>query len=239
MANSFFQFKQFRIEQGNCGMKVTTEGCLFGALNLTPNSFSPSRILDIGTGTGLLALMKAQQTEACIDAIEIDKTAFQQAKTNFKNSPWSNRLSVIHTDLLEFQPNCLYDQIICNPPFFQDNQLGSNNQKNKAIHNSSLPFEDLATSISRLIHPEKGIASVLYPEYEMGLFSQKMQERGFYVVADIKIHNQRDKPIFRRVKSFSQIKPELEIAETFIIKEESGGYTYQFINLLKDYYLHL
>tara|TARA_R110001599_G_scaffold286959_1_gene489453 strand:- start:687 stop:1406 length:720 start_codon:yes stop_codon:yes gene_type:complete len=239
MANSFFQFKQFRIEQGNCGMKVTTEGCLFGTLNLVPASFLPQRILDIGTGTGLLALMKAQQTEAKIDGIEIDETAFQQAKVNFENSPWSNHLSAIHVDLLEFQPKHLYDQIICNPPFFQDNQLGNNRQKNKAIHNSSLSFDDLVTGISRLLNPETGIASVLYPDYEMGVFSQKMEERGFYTVADVQIHNQVDNPIFRRVKSFSRIKPKVTTTETFIIKENSGAYTEEFIRLLKDYYLHL
>ncbi|KOF01755.1 hypothetical protein OB69_15520 [Roseivirga seohaensis subsp. aquiponti] len=239
MANSFFQFKQFRIEQGNCGMKVTTEGCLFGALRLTPSTFNPKRILDIGTGTGLLALIKAQQTDAFIDAVEIDETAFKQAKVNFESSPWSNRLSAFHTDLLEFEPNHLYDYIVCNPPFFQDNQLGSNRQKNQAIHNSSLTFEDLATSISRLLNSEKGIASVIYPEYEMSLFSQKMQERGFHVVADIRVLNQRSKPVFRKVKSFSLIKPELEITETLIIKEENGAYTDQFTHLLKDYYLHL
>ncbi len=239
MANSFFQFKQFRIEQGNCGMKVTTEGCLFGVLNLVHSTFHPQRILDIGTGTGLLALMKAQQTEAKIDGIEIDETAFQQAKVNFENSPWANRLSAIHVDLLEFKPKHLYDQIICNPPFFQDNQLGNNSQKNRAIHNSSLSFDDLATSISRLLNPESGIVSVLYPDYEMGVFSQKMEERGFYTVADVQIHNQVDKPIFRRAKSFSRIKPDLTIAETFIIKESSGAYTEHFVRLLKDYYLHL
>ncbi|WP_323757147.1 tRNA1(Val) (adenine(37)-N6)-methyltransferase [Roseivirga sp.] len=239
MANSFFQFKQFMIEQRNCGMKVTTEGCLFGALNLAPASFQPQNILDIGTGTGLLALMKAQQTEAKIDGIEIDEIAFQQAKTNFENSPWLNRLSAINVDLLEFKPNGLYDLIICNPPFFQDNQLGSNHQKNRAIHNSNLSFEDLATGISRLLNPETGIASVLYPDYEMGLFSQKMEERGFYTVADVQIHNRVGKPIFRRVKSFSRRQPEVKTTKTLIIKESNGAYTEEFIRLLKDYYLHL
>ncbi|KYG71341.1 tRNA1Val (adenine37-N6)-methyltransferase [Roseivirga ehrenbergii] len=239
MANSFFQFKQFRIEQGNCGMKVTTEGCLFGALRLTPSTFKPKRILDIGTGTGLLALMKAQQTEGLIDAVEIDETAFKQAKSNFENSLWSNRLSAFHTDLLEFEPNRLYDHIICNPPFFQDNQLGSNRQKNQAIHNSNLTFDDLAANISRLLKPETGIVSVLYPEYEMEIFKKKMEERGFYELVDIQIHNQIDKPIFRRIKSFSRIQPKHITVEKFLIKENNSTYTDQFISLLKDYYLHL
>ncbi|MGW8123048.1 tRNA1(Val) (adenine(37)-N6)-methyltransferase [Roseivirga echinicomitans] len=238
MANSFFQFKQFRIEQGNCGMKVTTEGCILGALPTSSDS-KPLRILDIGTGTGLLALMKAQQTAAQIDAIEIDEAAFTQAKANFENSPWSNRLTAIHTDLLAFEPNLCYDQIICNPPFFQDNQLGSDSQKNKAIHNANLSFDDLASSIAQLLKPTTGIASVLYPDYEMGVFSQKMEERGFYIIEDIQIHNQVCKPIFRRVKSFSRAKPSSQKSETFIIKANNGGYTEQFVRLLKDFYLHL
>lgn len=239
MANSFFQFKQFRIDQGNCGMKVTTEGCIFGALPTFSNGLKPNKVLDIGTGTGLLALMKAQQTEAQIDAIEIDEIAYEQAKANFENSSWANRLSVFHVDLLEFKPNLYYDQIICNPPFFQDNQLGTNSRKNKAIHNSNLSFDDLAAGISRLLTPETGVASVLYPEHEMNVFSQKMKQKGFNVVADIQVYNQIGKPTFRRIKSFSQMKTESKVPKTFIIKEQDGAYTKQFVHLLKDYYLHL
>src|SRR5262245_3491214 len=125
MANNYFQFKQFTIHQDRCAMKVTTDSCLFGAWVASRESAARSspgtrrRILDIGGGTGLLALMLAQRTNAFIDSIEIDKDAFQQAEENVKASPWSDRISLYHGDAREFSFQHKYQTIICNPPFYE------------------------------------------------------------------------------------------------------------------------
>jgi tRNA1Val (adenine37-N6)-methyltransferase len=239
MPNTYFQFKQFRIEQGNCGMKVTTEACLFGAL---ASQFLPEnceRILDIGTGTGLLALMLAQSSKASIHALEIDNDAFQQAKENFQHSPWSEKLSIEHRDLNEYQPDIQFDFIICNPPFFEKNQLGKKEHKNKAIHNFTLGFEVLAKAIERLLTPENGLAIVLYPEYEMSLFQKEMTALNFEVLHSVNIHNQIHKPIFRQIKVFTKKKSASPQNQSLIIKRENGDYTSEFTSLLEAYYLHL
>lgn len=239
MPNTYFQFKQFRIEQGNCGMKVTTEACLFGALatQLVPENCQ--RILDIGTGTGLLALMLAQSSKASIHALEIDNDAFQQAKENFQLSPWAERLSIEHCDLNDYHPDIPFDFIICNPPFFEKNQLGKKENKNKAIHNFGLGFEALAQAIEKLLNPENGLAIVLYPEYEMSLFKKSMVALGLEEHISIDLHNQADKPIFRQIKVFSKHKSASIQNQRLVIKNQNGEYTPDFIDLLKDYYLHL
>ncbi|HEX5652644.1 MAG TPA: methyltransferase, partial [Chitinophagaceae bacterium] len=127
MANSWFRFKQFTIHQDRCAMKVTTDACLFGAwvteqiLNadkLTPIT-EARKILDIGTGSGLLALMLAQQTAHSIDALEIDQQAFEQARENIQASSWPDSIAMIHADARTFQPEFHYDIIISNPPFYE------------------------------------------------------------------------------------------------------------------------
>ena len=238
MPNSHFQFKQFRIEQGNCGMKVTTEGCILGALASQIVS-EPIRVLDIGTGTGVLALIFAQANpETIIDAIEIDTQAFDQAQLNFGNSPWHDRLNAFNVPLNDFKPVQQYDHIICNPPFFKKNQQGICQQKNKAIHNDHLTFEDLANGLSKLLAPEV-IATILYPEYEMQVFSAQLKDIGFHEASGCTVFDKEDKAIFRQVKSFSFVKSNTTESQKLIIKNDDGSYTQEFTKLLKPYYLHL
>jgi tRNA1Val (adenine37-N6)-methyltransferase len=239
MPNTYFQFKQFRIEQGNCGMKVTTEACLFGALAAQLLPENCERILDIGTGTGLLALMLAQSSIAKIHPLEIDDHAFQQAKENFQHSPWAERLFIEHCDLRDYHPDVPFDFIICNPPFFEKNQLGKKETKNKAIHNFSLGFEALAQGIKTLLSPEQGLSIVLYPEYEMSVFKKSMVALGLEEHVSIDIYNQTDKPVFRQIKVFSKKKSASPENQRLIIKKENGEYTQEFISLMEAYYLHL
>src|ERR1700749_3701473 len=114
-------------------MKVCTDACIFGAFaaNIVRRTSNIIRILDIGTGTGLLSLMLAQQADVIIDAIEIDADAYQQAQDNFTASPWKERLTVINKDILAFTVNKKYDGIISNPPFFENDLLSDNQEKNK------------------------------------------------------------------------------------------------------------
>lgn len=239
MANSYFQFKQFRIEQGNCGMKVTTEACLFGALMAQSLPSNCKNILDIGTGTGLLALMLAQKCKAQIHALEIDAAAFNQAKHNFNYAPWRERLTVNHIDLKNFESHITFDLIICNPPFFKKNQLGKNKSKNTALHNDSLSFEALANGIAQLINKEKGQAAVLYPPYEMALFENEMANLGFHPQSTFTILNQKGLPIFRQVKVFAHLTSQANFTKEIMIKNSDSTYSTTFIDLLKDYYLHL
>lgn len=220
-------------------MKVTTEACLFGALatQLVPENCE--RILDIGTGTGLLALMLAQSSKASIHALEIDNEAFQQAKENFQHSPWAERLSIECCDLNDYDSDIPFDFIICNPPFFEKNQLGKEENKNKAIHNFSLGFEALAQAIEKLLNPENGLAIVLYPEYEMSLFKKSMVALGLEEHRSIELHNQADTTAFRQIKVFTKKKSAFIQNQRLVIKNQNGEYTPDFIDLLKDYYLHL
>ena len=118
--NSWFQFKQFTVHQDKCAMKVCTDACLFGAWvanKLVQNKITAKNILDIGCGTGLLSLMLAQKTNAVIDSVEIDASAFDQAKQNISLSSWKEKIQLYHNSINNFEPLTRYDFIICNPPF--------------------------------------------------------------------------------------------------------------------------
>ncbi len=238
MPNSYFQFKQFRIDQGQTAMKVTTEACLFGALSekLTqPKSLN--RILDIGTGTGLLALMKAQQTDCPIDGIELDDLAFLQAKENFSNSPWSEQLRAIPENINSYSPDFQYDLIISNPPFFKDHFQSADLKRNLALHSNSLSYEQLADVISKLLSAS-GVAHILLPPQPMSILIGLMEKMGLYAIEKIEVFNHPDKPIFREIVSFSRKKVPLK-RSTILIKDELNEYAEAFVQLLRPYYLHL
>lgn len=239
MPNSFFQFKQFKIDQELSGMKVTTDACLFGGLVAKKvQALQPTRILDIGTGTGLLALMLAQQTECPVDAIEVDRAAFNQARQNFETSPWTSRLQAYHMPVQDFETEWKYDLIICNPPFFSNHQQGIDAGKNKALHTDQLSFEDLTTVITQHLS-EKGKAYVLLPEYEMSLFSALMSEKGLSCFEQTRVLNNPGKAVFRCINGFSAEETAPVSEAELVIRADQNEYSDQFTALLKDYYLHL
>ncbi len=148
-------------------MKVCTDACLFGALVADQvKTKASTNILDIGTGTGLLSLMLAQRVPALIDAVEIDEAAYQQAKENFEQSPWKERLSIFNTDILKFDAGKKYDCIISNPPFFENDLKSSDKNKNAAKHDTTLTLEQLLQTVQKLLN-EDGSFAVLLPYHRI------------------------------------------------------------------------
>lgn len=152
-----FTFKQFAIEQDRCAMKIGTDGVLLGAW--APIDNHPFSILDIGTGTGIIALMLAQRSAAQqIDALEIDEAAYEQATDNFENSPWNDRLFCFHAGLDEFieEPEEEYDLIVSNPPFYSEDYKTENESRDLARFQDAMPFEQLLEAADLLLS-EHGI----------------------------------------------------------------------------------
>lgn len=235
MPNTYFQFKQFRVNQEKAGMKVTTDGCLMGAWVSSQLTEEPKRILDIGTGTGLLALMLAQSTRhSIIDAIEINKEACEQAIENFSAAQWHSRLSVIPSSLQNLTAHYPYDCIVCNPPFFQQNLKGANQQKNQALHNDTLPFHELASGIKKHLS-EHGAAFVMYPEWEMNQFLEKATHASLHPHLQLIIRNQDEGRVFRIITQLGRAKRPL-ITHHLSIRHGTH-YSRSFSTLLSPFYL--
>lgn len=239
MPNNYFQFRQFKIIQQKSGMKVTTDGCLFGswiADEILQLASEPKNILDIGAGTGLLSLMVAQvTTDAKITALEINKEAHQESTHNFLQSDWHARMRCIHTSLQDFFPDTDYDLILCNPPFFKNSPQSIKKHKNQAIHAISLSMEDLASHASQLLS-ENGRFYALYPAREMEEFIPIAETSGLLLTKKIVVRNEMEKPAFRIMGVFDRqenIPTEAEI----IIKTSENNYTKECWKLLEPYYL--
>jgi tRNA1Val (adenine37-N6)-methyltransferase len=237
MPNNYFQFKQFTVFQDKCAMKVCTDACLFGALvaNCPPPT---ANCLDIGTGTGLLSLMIAQKdTLAKIDAVEIDNAAAEQAKQNFSASPWAERMHVFNTDILSFKPNKKYDNIISNPPFFEDDLKSPDQVKNNAKHDTALSLIELLQIVQMHLN-EDGLFAVLLPYHRVNYFIEEADNTGLYLTKQILVKQTGTHDFFRGILFFSKTKNLLQNTE-ITIKDNKEKYTTEFTTALKDYYLHL
>ncbi len=238
MSNNWFQFKQFRIDQGQCAMKVTTDACIQGAW--TPLPRTVKRILDVGTGTGLLALMLAQRHEsALIDAVEYDATAADQAKENVSLSPWSERITVRCSDIRSFETSEKYDLIICNPPFFDNALLGPKNKKNTARHTIALSKEELADAIIKYLTPN-GHCSILLPVPEYKYWLSVAEKFGLFPREILLIrHRPRSEP--KRIVAIMQQGVAGSGGEDhqLTIMHEDGTYTDQFGEMLRPFYLNM
>ena len=161
MSNDYFQFRQFVVHQQRCAMKVGTDGTLLGAWAAAPSG--QCRILDIGTGTGLIALMMAQRfPEAEVTGIDIDEDAVAQADENVRLSPFSERVSICHLDILNFADTIGFDAIVSNPPYFVDSLACPDDQRTIARHAVSLTYEQLMHQAYHLLKDE-GRFSVVVP----------------------------------------------------------------------------
>lgn len=236
MANTFFKFKQFTIQQELCAMKVCTDSCLFGAMvahyieNKKVNS-----ILDIGTGTGLLTLMLAQKTLANIDAVEINQAACLQAKQNFESSPWKNRIHLFETSVQDFKPNKKYDFIISNPPFFENHLKSELQNKNIALHSDQLTLKELVFSVEKLLTND-GVFAVILPFERTEYFINQMPS--LFLIKKINTFQTHTHKTFRSILIFSRTESVL-LERNIYIKDSTNNYTTEFIKFLQDYYLYL
>lgn len=219
-------------------MKVCTDACLFGAYMATElQILSPNNILDIGTGTGLLSLMLAQKTGACIEAVEIDSTAFEQAKENFTASPWKEKISIYNTGIAKLEAGKKYDHIISNPPFFEADLRSNDEKKNFAKHDSSLTLENLLNAVDTHLTPE-GSFSVLLPFHRTAYFEAAAAKLHFYPAKKILVKQTPKHNYFRSILIFSR-KKTTTLTEEIVTKNQEGNYSTEFTTLLKDYYLYL
>ena len=179
MANGYFQFKQFTIRQQHCAMKVGTDGTLLGAW--AQASAGLCRVLDVGTGTGLIALMMAQRyPEARAIAIDIDEKAVFQAQENVSASPFADRIKVIEADVQTFEDSEKFDSIVCNPPFFEDSLVCPDPQRTEARHTVSLGYRQLMASAFRLLK-DNGRFSVIIPADCRSRLESEAHLRGFFI----------------------------------------------------------
>jgi tRNA1Val (adenine37-N6)-methyltransferase len=238
MANTYFQFKQFRVEQDKCAMKVCTDSCLFGAYIGVAEA---RRVLDIGAGTGLLSLMAAQRSTAYIDAVEINPEAQLQAKANFKASPWSDRLRLYPMPLQEFAEynQQQYDVILSNPPFFLSSLKSTDVAKNTAKHTGELLFEDILQFAQQHLH-RNGVLYLLLPPAEAVLFGKAAEAYGLYIAETVEVFTYIGGKCIRHIQTYTFTESPVHVVkQLYIRKEDKVTYTSAFVELLREYYLQL
>lgn len=235
MANQYFQFKQFLIEQDNCAMKVGTDSVLLVALT---SVYNINYALDIGTGTGILALMLAQKSETIqFDAIEIDEQAFLQASNNFSTSKFSDQIKPHLIALQQFVANKQYDLIITNPPYFisKSNYSIADLQRAKARHDNDLTFEELIDCVQKIMSSQ-GVFKLILPVNEAAIFKKLALQKGLFCSESVFIKPKISKPSNRVIMSF--INQNVAETETeFIIYNEDNTQTEGYKNLTSEYYL--
>ena len=235
MATPFFTFKQFTIHHDRCAMKVGTDGVLLGAWT---NVDSSSRILDIGTGTGLIALMLAQRNpEAFITAIDIDTEAVEQAHENILCSPWKNRVEVVRQDICTYTPDTLFDTIVSNPPYFIDSLKCPNNQRNTARHTDTLDAEHLLSKVAELLIPN-GRFSLILPADQINDLIRLATKHNLYPSRHTAVITRPGLAPKRTLIEFRKKKETLQTDE-LVIELERHVYSADYIALTKDFYLKM
>lgn len=234
-----FKFKQFTINQDRCAMKVGTDGVLLGAW--VPIVNRPFSVLDIGAGTGLIALMLAQRSGAeQIDALEIDEEAYEQAVDNFENSPWGDRLFCYHAGLDEFmeEPEDEYDLIVSNPPFYSEDYKSNDEQRDLARFQDALPFEDLVEAADLLLS-ENGVFAVIIPFSEEERFVALAKEFELYPIKITRVKGTPTAIIKRSLLAFSRNEGAKVIVDELIIEIARHDYTEDYVKLTKEFYLKM
>jgi tRNA1Val (adenine37-N6)-methyltransferase len=235
MPRNEFTFKKFSVNQQRNVMKVGTDAVLLGSWVKPKDAKS---ILDIGTGTGLLALMMAQKSNAGIDALDIDAEAFKQAKENFNRSPWKDRLTVYHIALQDFAitHSGKYDLIISNPPFFLHAHKSGSESRNIARHlDNSLTIPDLSDNVKKLLNPD-GIFCVIFPLKEGVKFMEYSETNSLYVNKITRVKTKAQKEGKRIMLELSPIRKTL-YEDEIVLQDDEMNFTSQYKKLTAEFYL--
>ena len=239
--NKPFYFKEFSIDQDKTAMKVGTDAVILGAwcsLETYPDS-----ILDVGSGTGIVALMMAQRSDALtIDAIEIDPNAYEQSIANFEKSDWSDRLFCYHSSFQDFSEEMKeeeqeYDLIISNPPFYNDSFETKDTSRNIARFTSSMSFIDLLEGVSKLLS-NSGIFTTIIPFKEEQFFIKSANKNNLFLNRVCRVKGTDNSEIKRTMLEFSLHQKKVE-ETTLVIEKTRHEYTKEYVNLTKDFYLKM
>lgn len=233
MKKDGFQFKRFSIKQDHCAMKVGTDGVLLGAWCDVTDA---RRILDVGAGSGLVALMVAQRNyRAIIEAVEIDRDSASDADYNFKHSPWSNRLNLNNIDFLDYRPSIKFDLVVSNPPFFDTGIIAPDSRRAIARHNTTLPFNQLFSHATELL-AEKGRIAIVAPIEVKEKIEFLAGESNLWMQRRAEVRTKSTKPVKRILWEFANYPTDLE-EESLILQSTEGGKTDEYTALTSDFYL--
>lgn len=227
-----FHFKKFSINQDLCAMKVGIDSVVLGAWSINTKA---EQILDIGTGTGILALMSAQATKATIDAVEIEESAYQQAQENTLQSPYKDRITIHHSAIQDFKPNNKYSLIISNPPYFNNSLKASTEARTTARHTDLLSFEELLDCASRLMHPE-GELKLILPHDALNVIRGIGEKFDLFIKEQVSVIGKEGKTPNRILLCFGFRQQDTK-TNTLYIRNAGGEYTEEFKSLTQDFYL--
>lgn len=230
-----FKFKQFEVDDSLCAMKIGTDAVLLGAWT---NCHGAKKILDIGTGSGILALMMAQKSEAEITAIEIEENACKQAQINFEKSKWKNRIQLKHTSLQHFSDECTdkFDVIISNPPYFTNSLKPNKTGRAIARHTDTLNMEELFSCSAKLMH-NKSTFNIIFPAEHKEELIKEAAKKNMYLVQICEIQPNAEKAANRVMMRFSLTEKSLTQEIIVIELDKRHHYTNEYILLTKDFYL--
>lgn len=230
-----FHFKQFSVRHDQVTMKVGTDGVLLGAW---ADVSGARHILDVGTGSGVIALMLAQRTgaETAIDGVEIMKQDFQVALENVSTSPWKERLKIFHTAIQEFSPDRKYGLMVSNPPYFENSLLPPDPSRTVARHTSTLTPVDLLHAAKRLLLPH-GRLSLILPHQESNAFNLLALDYGFHCIRKTGVRSRREKPVERVLMEYAFKAGPLQ-SDSLILYGEKDMWSEKYRDLLKDFYLN-
>jgi len=230
-----FRFKQFSVDQTNCAMKINTDGVLLGALT---EANDPGNILEIGTGTGVIALMLAQRfPSSIVDAVEIDEAAAQTAGRNFQDSPFADRLNIFPLPIQGFfneYPDRKYDLIVSNPPFHLNSLESPKAGKSLAKHTDGDFFEDLIMGVAKHL-TENGTCWLILPFQAAELVNDIAGRSGLYLQKKITVHSFEVSEPHRKIIVFGKKREEI-MEDKFVVYNEPKVYSEMYISSLKDFF---
>lgn len=231
-----FHFKSFSLHHHWSTMKVGTDAVLLG---IWTDLTTVKSVLDVGAGCGIISLLLACRAPLLVDAVELDADSFEEAKQNFLESPYADRLRIFHTDFNDFVPQVgeKYDLIISNPPFFINDLHSTDPRKRMARHTQTLTYERLLKGALELMNPE-GKISVVLPYRESRLFLSLAKQAGLFVEKQMLIFPMLGKEP-NRINILLGQQPVEEQTEKFMIRDENGKFTSQYVDFVKDYYVSI